>query len=59
MNQKKQQTPVYKKKNKFYIHILEKFYFPIMEELSDIKGGTRTVGVCKQGTEENIWTEME
>jgi hypothetical protein len=37
MTQKKQQTPVCKKKNKFCKHILEKCYFPIMEEISDIK----------------------
>jgi hypothetical protein len=25
--------------------------------VSDIKGGTRVVGVLEQGAEENIWTE--
>jgi hypothetical protein len=30
-----------------------------MEELYDIKGGTQTEVVCKQGAEENIWTKVE
>jgi hypothetical protein len=27
-----------------------------MQELSDFKGGTQTVGICKFGAEENIWS---